>query len=398
MKYVMVILSGAADEPCEELGGRTPLEAARIPNLQRLAREGRLGEIQTVPDEVFPGTDVAAMSLLGYDPRRCYMGRGPLEAANAGIRLDPTEWVFCADFVTIEDEKMRDPTAGRLRSEEGRKFVHLLNQKVNVPGLRFVPGAGHRNILVWKVDEPIEVVCVPPQHVLDQPVASFLPSGRGAEVILDLMMRSRVYLAENEINHVRIDLGENPANMVWIWGGGRLPRLDPFPRRFHVTAGVIAAVPAVRGVVRLADLDLLEVAGMTGHLDSNLRGKGERTLEAMKLYDLVVVHVGAADAASLDGNVRGKVAALEAADALVVGPLLAAAEDRGEICIAVVSDVRASVKRRRHLGGSVPFVIFGKGVPASLARAEAFSEKAAEAGDLHIGSGFDFMEYYLRKL
>jgi len=379
VKYAIVVPDGMADRPVARLGGRTPLEAAAKPHMDQVALRGRLGLVCHTNPPLPPGSDVAMLSLLGYDPAACYTGRAPLEAASMGVPLGPTDVAFRCNLVTVDGDTMVDHSAGGISTREAAVLIGLLNEKLGSDELRFYPGVGYRHLLVYRGNGPMAAECTPPHDILDQPIRKHLPRGPGADILIRLMERSRDLLAPHDINDVRIDLGENPANMVWFWGGGTRPKLAPFAERYGKRGAVIAAVDLVRGIAVSLGLDVITVEGATGYIRTNFAGKGAAAVEALNPYDLVIVHIEAPDEAGHQGDIQAKVDAIEAVDKHIVGPLLAALEARGDSRLLVLPDHPTPLEVRTHVADPVPFAYCGTGV----------GERAPGAGD---GSGRRFTE------
>jgi 2,3-bisphosphoglycerate-independent phosphoglycerate mutase len=393
MKYAIVIPDGAADAPLDDLDGRTPLEAANIPNMDWIAANGKSGTVRNIPKGMPSGSDVAILSLVGYDPKEYYTGRAPLEAAAQGLKIMTDEWVFRCNFVTIVDGKMEDYSAGHISTEEAAALIEELNRILGGPHVRFYPGVSYRHLMVYK--GPVEIETTPPHDILGKRIAEHLPSGdEGADMIRTLTERSRDVLTEHEINVVRRDLGENPANSIWLWGHGKLPNLPAFQDRYGVRGVAITAVDLVRGLAKLIGWDCIEVEGATGYLDTNYAGKGAAAVKALDSHDLVCVHVEAPDEAGHNANPAAKVEAIEQIDRHIVGPLLERLKKEGDDWrILVLPDHPTPCQVRTHTQDAVPFAIAGAGVKAVVHG--PFSEKHAAESDLHIDRGCDLMEYFL---
>jgi 2,3-bisphosphoglycerate-independent phosphoglycerate mutase len=312
-KYAIIVPDGAADHPQETLGGKTPLEAAQTPNMDRLSVEGRLGLVRTVPPGMEPGSDVAQMSLLGYDPRHYYSGRAPIEAAARGIPLGPQDWVFRCNMVTIADGKMADHSAGHISTEEACRLVADLGAQIHDERLSLHTGVSYRHLLVCR-DVEFDVRTYPPHDFIGTPVEKILPRGKGADLLIELINQSQQLFAGHEINKIRQDLGENQVSSVWLWGQGKQTRLEGFRKRFGLRGAVITAVDLVRGLAKLVGFDLIDVPGATGFIDTNYQGKGVAAARALEDYDLVFVHVEAPDEASHEGNLEQKTQAIEQVD------------------------------------------------------------------------------------
>ncbi|MDD4889268.1 MAG: cofactor-independent phosphoglycerate mutase [Phycisphaerae bacterium] len=398
MKSAIIIMDGAADLPLDELEGKTPLQAANIPNCNRLARSGKVGTTRNIPKGMPLGSDVAILSVLGYDPKKNYPGRAPLEAAAQGIELGPNDWVFRCNFVTVIDGVMEDYSAGHISSAEAKALIDELARQLGGAKVQFFPGVSYRHLVVFRdCREPMSATTVPPHDLLAQPIAGSEPRGPGSDVLKTLMNRATDVLANHEINRVRRDLGENPATAIWLWGQGQQPQLTSFQERFGVRGCAITAVDLVRGIAKLIGWPVIEVPGATGYLDTNYAGKGAAAIEALDHYDLVLVHVEAPDEAGHNANVRGKIEAIEAIDANIVGPLadkLASFQTSGWR-ILVLPDHPTPIRTRSHTDEPVPWLLAGSGIAAVISL--PFDEASAARSDLNISRGCDLMEYFLKE-
>jgi len=392
VKYAIIIPDGAADLPLEELDGATPLAAAETPNIDWIAANGRCGTVRTVPRGMHPGSDVAILSVIGYDPKQYYTGRAPLEAAARDLKIGPDELVFRCNLVTIVDGIMEDYSAGHIASEQAASLIEELNRLLAGPNVRFYSGVGYRHLMTFKGE--CDVTTTPPHDILGQRVQGRLPTGSGADMLRTLIDRSQAIFAEHEINAVRRDLGENPATSIWLWGQGKMPQLPSFAERFGLSAAAITAVDLVRGLAKLIGWSLIEVEGATGYIDTNYFGKGLAAVEAMDEYDLVCVHVEAPDEAGHNADPDAKVKAISQIDRHVVGPLLERLKGEGDQWrILVLPDHPTPCRVRTHTAEPVPFAIAGAGIESVVA--EPFNEETAAASDLHVARGCDLMEYFL---
>jgi len=392
-KYVIIVPDGAADDPQEALGGKTPLEAAQTPNMDRISTEGRQGLVRTVPQGMEPGSDVAQMSLMGYDPRRYYSGRAPIEAAARGIPLGVNDWVFRCNMVTIADGKMADHSAGHISTEEASGLVADLNKQIQSDRMSLHAGVSYRHLLVCR-DMDFEVRTYPPHDCIGTPVDKILPRGKGADLLIDLMNRSQQLFAGHEINKTRQDLGENQVSSIWLWGQGKQTRLESFRKRFGLRGVTITAVDLVRGLAKLVGFDLIEVPGATGFVDTNYAGKGQSAIRALDEYDLVFIHIEAPDEASHEGNLPMKIKAVEELDEHIVGPVLRALEQHENWRILLLPDHPTPVQGGAHSGNPVPFAMAGAGVTGILHL--GFGETNAAKSGLRIENGCDLMEYFLK--
>ena len=392
-KYAIIVPDGAADEPIEELGNKTALEAAETPNMDKISTEGRQGIVRTVPENMEPGSDVAQMSLLGYDPRQYYSGRAPIEAVARNIKLSPSDWVFRCNLVTIADGKMADHSAGHISSEEAGKLIKELNEQFSNDQIRFHPGVSYRHLLVFKGLD-FDVKTHPPHDYIGTATENILPRGKGAELLIDLMARSQQLFANHDINKVRRDLGENQVSSIWLWGQGRKAGMERFQKRFGIKGATITAVDLVRGISKLIGFDLIAVPGATGFVDTNYEGKASAAIEALDKYDLVFVHIEAPDEASHSGNAEMKKKAVEQIDKYIVGPVLEALQSYESWRILVAPDHPTPVRSRAHSPEPVPFAMAGTDISGILHK--NFNEANAAKSGFRIDNGFELMEYFLK--
>ncbi len=406
MKYVIVIPDGCADEPQETLGGKTPLQAANKPNMDRIARQGVVGRSNNVPQPLTPASDVATLSLFGYDPLVVYTGRAPLETAAMGIRLGLDDWAIRCNLVHIENECMRDFTAGHITSEDGRPLIEALQKELggdkgpNGARLEFHAGVSYRNILVYRpaagTTAPFsdQTKAQPPHDVPDRPIAEHLPKGPGSDLLKSLMERSRAILRDHPVNQKRSQQQKRVATQIWLWGQGRTPSLRPFAEVYGKRGAIISAVDLVRGVGVLLGWQRIDVPGATGYLDTDYAAKGRAAVAALPHNDLVCVHVEAPDEASHEGKADEKVKALEQIDQHIVGPLLEALPRQGDWRILVSPDHRTPLRTRAHAYGMVPFAFAGSGV--SSVGQPSYDEAIAEKSDLVFEKGHELMQRFLR--
>ncbi len=408
MKYAIIIPDGCADEAQEALGGRTPLQAAHTPHMDRIARTGLVGRSNNVPEPLTPASDVATLSLFGYDPLMVYTGRAPLEAAAMGIALGPDDWAIRCNLVTIENEEMRDFTAGHIANDDGRALIEAVQRALGGPvqagdpprtvgHLEFHAGVSYRNLLVYRGIEPApftdQTRTQPPHDIPDRPIAAHLPKGPGAPLLQNLMERSRAILADHPVNQARRTRGQRPATQIWLWGQGRAPHLKPFREVYGPHGAIISAVDLVRGVGILLGWQRIDVPGATGYLDTDYAAKGRYAVDALARHDLVCVHVEAPDEASHEGRADAKVKALEEIDRHIVGPLLDALPRHGDWRILVSPDHRTPLRTRAHAYGPVPFAIAGTGIAAK--GQTSYDEVVAAASDLAFDKGHLLMRQFL---
>ncbi len=379
-KVFVLVCDGMADEPVAQLEGKTPLEAAKTPNMDRLAREGKVGLARTIPKGFTPASDVGNLSILGYDPKQYYCGRGPLEAANLGVELKDGEVAFRCNLITTDGDTLSDYSAGRIVTDEAKTLIHSLEAELGERNLRFYPGSRYRHLAVFSDPESAEGLlktrCSPPHDITGWKITDHWPKGPASKRLIGIMERSREILAGHEVNQVRLDLKENPANMIWFWGQGTRPRMPTFQERWQASGCVISAVDLVKGAGRLAGLEVVEVPGATGYYDTNYEGKAKAALKNLKKRDMAFVHVEAADEAGHNGDLRQKLTAIENFDRLVVGTILEHAPVLGPVRILVIPDHPTLVEKRAHSADPVPFVFWGEGISPDAC--SSFGETAAK--------------------
>jgi len=397
MKYVILLADGMADYPLDLLGGETPLEYARTPHMDRMASRGTLGLIDTIPQGLPAGSDVANLAVLGYDPGVCYTGRGPLEAANMGIALSPEDVAFRCNLVTLSDSAdpvMDDFTAGHISSAEARRIIIDLDKGIGSETFRFYPGVGYRHLLVWKGGKA-DLATIPPHDITGKAAGPHLPQGEGAEPIKRLMRLSREFLAYHPVNRERRDRGMKQATSIWLWGQGRRPRMRNFAEKYRLRGGVISAVDLLNGIGVSAGLEVLQVEGATGYTDTNYLGKAEKALSALKELDLVFAHVEAPDEMGHEGNVEGKIKAIEDFDEKVVGTVLAGIGSLGAFRVVVLSDHPTPIRLKTHTGDPSPFAVLSSSSGENQARGIAFGEREAVLTGNLISPGYLFMETFI---
>jgi 2,3-bisphosphoglycerate-independent phosphoglycerate mutase len=397
MKYAIVIPDGCADEPQASLGNRTPLQAAKKPHMDRIAQCGIVGRANNVPAHLTPASDVATLSLFGYDPSKYYTGRAPLEAAALGIKLGPHDWAIRCNLVCVEREEMRDFTAGHISSGEGNELLQSLKQELGSKRFEFHPGVSYRNLLVFRGSGPGpfsgDTRTQPPHDIPDKPIAGHLPTGPGAEILRDLMSRSRAILQNHPANRKRLADKKRPATQIWLWGQGQAPDLPSFQQLYGPRGVIITGVDLVRGVGALLGWRRLDVAGVTDYLDNDYAAQGRAAVDALADGDLVCVHVEAPDEASHEGKADAKVSALEQIDRHIVGPLLNALPQHGDWRILVSPDHPTPVRTRAHAHGFVPFALAGTGItPAGVS---SYDEVTASQSTFEFPRGCDLMRRLL---
>jgi len=395
-KYIVLVGDGMADYPIEELGMRTPLEAARTPNMDFIAKNGLLGQAKTIPEKMTPASDVANLSILGYDPKKYYSGRGPLEAANLGVELEEDDIAFRCNLITAGADTLLDYSAGHIKTKEAEKLIKFIDQKLGTNKMRFFPGVSYRHLLLVKRGAELKLEnlkCRAPHDITGQKINKNLPKGENADVIIKLMRDSREILAGHEINHVRLDLKENPANMIWLWGQGKKPNIPKFINKYGLSGSVISAVDLIKGLGRILGLDVINVPGATGYYDTNYQGKAKAGIKSLDKNDFVFVHVEAPDEAGHNGDLREKLTAIERFDQLIVGPFLKYCEKREDFRILVLPDHATPVSLKTHVSDLIPFAIYGKDIQKG--DFSAYNEKEAQKSELCFKNGYQLMEYLI---
>ncbi len=407
MKFALIIPDGAADEPQSSLGRRTPLQAARTPHMDEVVRLGVAGRSDNVPASMPSGSDVATMSLFGYDPLKYHTGRAPLEAAAQGIELGLDDWAIRCNFVTIANGEMASFTAGQIPNDLARSLIDNLQHRLASLELEFYAGVSYRNLLVYRagrggsagkghqnrVPFSPETRTTPPHDITDQQIAKYLPSGPGADWLRAIMEQSVPILAASAENQARVAQGQPSATQVWLWGLGRRPALETFRDRFGINGAMITAVDLLRGIAELLGWKNIAVPGATGYLDTDYAAKGQYAIRALDEADFVVVHVEASDEASHEGNAEAKVEALERIDRDIVGPLHAHLRQAGDYRILVSPDHPTFLRTKTHSYGYVPFAMCGTGIQPDAA--VTYDEVAAAAAPLVFDRGCDLMPFFL---
>ena len=398
MKYAIIIPDGCADEAQEALQGRTPLEAAGLAAMDRVARDGVVGRSSNVPESLAPGSDVANLSLMGYDPLANFTGRAPLEAAAQGIELGPDDWAVRCNLVTIEDQVMRDFTAGHISTPEATALLESAQETLGSENVQFHPGVGYRNLLIWRGDgreipfSP-DTRTIPPHDLTDKSVADGYPRGPGSDLLNEMMSQSLSIFREHSVNVARRAVGKPPATNIWLWGLGSTPRLAPFAELHGVRGAMITAVDLLRGLAELIGWRRIEVPGATGYTDTDYAAKGRYAIDALDDVDLVCVHVEATDEASHEGDLNAKIKALEEIDRHIVGPVHEALKKHGDYRILVSPDHPTPLRTKTHSHGCVPWAIAGSDVAPD--GATTYDDPTAMKSELVFEEGWKLMEYFL---
>jgi 2,3-bisphosphoglycerate-independent phosphoglycerate mutase len=403
LKYVIIHGDGMADWPCEELGGQTPLEAARKPNMDLIASRGELGLVATIPEGMPPGSDVGTMTMLGYDPVRYHTGRAPIEAASQGIALAPDDVVFRMNLVSIEPGDsgtlvMNDFTSGHITSEEAARIVDDIRRELAGNGIEFFNGVSYRHLMVWR-NGVNGTKLTPPHDITGRPVESYLPQGEGADHLRTLMRRAGDILRRHPVNEARRAAGKPAATAAWFWGQGKRPAVPTLKDRFGVEGSVISAVDLVNGLGRLAGLDVITVPGATGFLDTDYAAKARYGLDSLKRRDFLLLHIEAPDEAGHMGRSDYKVEALERIDELILGPMLAELPSFGEWALLLMPDHATPSILKTHSNEAVPFAILkgGKSAITGGVAPRRYTEAEGSRTGLVLKQGYRLIESLFAK-
>lgn len=403
MKYAIIIPDGAADEPQQALGGRTPLEAASTPQMDAVVAEGVISQAMHTPRELPAGSEIGNLSLLGYDPFAHFTGRAPMEAAAQGIELGPNDWAIRCNLVTIADQVMQDFTADHISTTESAALLADVQDEIASDSkwqgaLEFVPGVSYRNLLIWRGDKlpaPFDrgTRTEAPHDWTDLSIADAHPRGPGGDVLVKLMEATTELFADHPINKSRAAAGKGMATNVWLWGQGGAPSLEPFAQKFGPQGAMITAVDLLRGIAALVGWPRIEVPGATGYLDTDYAAKGEHTVRALADYDLVCVHVEAPDEASHEGRCDEKVKAIEEIDRHVVGPIVEALKRRGDYRIMISPDHPTYLSTKKHTHGVVPVAMSGTGIEPD--EYQTYGDTNAASSKLSFPQGWNAMEWFI---
>jgi 2,3-bisphosphoglycerate-independent phosphoglycerate mutase len=402
MKYVVIIGDGMADRPMAETGGLTVLQKAATPNMDRIARSGIVGMVRTIPAGFPPGSDVANLSIMGYDPEKYYTGRAPLEAASMGVELKDDDVAYRCNLVTLNfngdaGTTMQDYSSGHITSEEGRELIASLNEELKSKNVVFHPGVSYRHLMVW-ANGSVKADCTPPHDILDRAVAEYLPSGEGSSLLRDLMERSVSIMQRHPVNEKRIAAGKRPANSIWLWGQGKRPSVPRYSEKYGVKGALISAVDLTKGLGVCAGLKIIDVPGATGWIDTNYSGKAEYALNALEDADFVYIHVEAPDEAGHCGNLEFKIKAVEDLDELVVGPVFRGLKDRfGDFRLLLMPDHATPIKERTHTSEPVPFIVYDSRRESNNVGATYDESIASREGIMVVEQGYFLMDYLIKE-
>ena len=403
MKYLVMLCDGMADEPNEALGNSTPMEKANKPCMDSLAAKAEVGIVKTVAEGLKPGSDVANLSVLGYEPAVYYSGRSPLEAASIGIDLKDTDVTLRCNLVTLSDDEdyenktILDYCADDISSEEAKILIEYIQEKLGNDKFRFYPGVSYRHCLVWSNGNPHPGVLTPPHDITGKVITDYIPKGEAVDELYDLMKKSYDLLKDHPVNQARIARGKRPANSIWLWGEGTKPLLDNFSEKFGIKGSMISAVDLLKGIAICAGMNSVDVDGATGYLDTNFDGKCKAAIEEFKNgADLVYVHVEAPDECGHRGEIENKVKAIEMIDEHILGPVVEFLKGYDDFAVLVCPDHPTPLSIRTHTSTPVPYLIYDSKNEINSG-VKVFCEKEARETGNYIEKGFTMMSYFLTK-
>lgn len=402
MKYIVVLCDGMADYPVDALGGKTPMEVAKKPNLDRLARFGETGLVKTVADGLKPGSDVANMSVMGYDPKTCYTGRSPLEAVSIGVNMLDTDIVFRCNLVTLSDEEnysdktMVDYSGGDISTEEAHELIKAVEERFGNDVFKFYGGVSYRHCLVWHGGTLDLGKMTPPHDISGRVIGEYLSKSENAKPLIEMMKESFELLNNHPVNKKRVALGKHPANSIWLWGEGTKPSLPNFYEKYGLRGAVISAVDLLKGIAKCAGMDAPEVEGATGYIDTNFVGKAECALKELETKDFVYIHIEAPDECGHRNEPENKVRAIELIDEKIVGTLLPELKKFGEYKIMALPDHPTPIKTRTHASDPVPYLIYDS-TKEHDSGILTFTENTAKLSGNFVGVGYTLMDKFLAK-
>ena len=397
MKYLILLGDGIADYPLEKLGNKTPLEYAHTPNMDRIAGEGTIGLIDTAAAGLAPGSDVANLTVLGYDACKIYSGRGPLEAANMGVNLGPNDVAFRCNLITLgsgDHSVMEDFTAGHISSEEAKRIIKDIGKNLGSEEFQFYPGVSYRHLLVWRNGKE-SLKTVPPHDITGRTIEEYKPRGEGADRINQLMKDAAGLMEDHPVNKERRAAGKKSANSIWLWGQGKAPKILPITDKYKFRGGMISAVDLLNGIGVYAGLEVLRVEGATGYTDTNYEGKANKALEALTRMDFVFLHVEAPDEMGHEGNIEGKVLAIEDFDKKVVGTVLGGMDTLNPMRVMVLSDHPTPVTLMNHASDPSPFAVLSSIKEENRGSGAFFGEQAALAAGILVSPGHLLMNIFI---
>jgi 2,3-bisphosphoglycerate-independent phosphoglycerate mutase len=402
LKYLVVLTDGMADHPLSELNGKTPLQVSKKPNMDRLAQSGEVGLVRNVPPGMSPGSDVANLAVMGYDPCRYYTGRSPLEAISIGVEMSPTDVSFRCNLVTLTDASaideriMADYSAGEITTPESEILIKELAQALNSKEITFYSGISYRHLMVWH-NAPSNFRLTPPHDISDRPIGDYLPQGDSSDTLLGLIQKSWSILDNHPVNQARKNSGLHPANSIWFWGEGRKPNIPSFTEKYGLKGSVISAVDLAKGLGIAAGLKVINVPGATGNIHTNFQGKARAVLEAFRSGDdFVYLHIEAPDEAGHQGDLKTKINAIERIDAEVLALILSELPKIAtDFRIMLLPDHPTPLTLKTHVGDPVPFVIHQAGQKNRKGSAPIFDEVSAAGTGIMIEEGYQLMDRFI---
>lgn len=396
MKYVVIIADGMADYPVEELNGKTPLEVAEKGLIDELASKSLCGIVKTVPDGMQPGSDIANLSIFGYDPKIYFTGRAPLEAVSMGIDIGLSDVAYRCNLVTFRKEGenflMDDYSAGHITTDDAKQYISILNENINSKEFHFYSGVSYRHLMIWK-NGKWEIRTTPPHDIPDKEVKKFYPEGDGSHELIKLMEKSQKIFEKTELNKDRIKNGKKPVSSIWLWGQGKKPNMPTFQEKYGLNGSVIAAVDLINGIGVLAGLKKVQVPGVTGYIDTNFEGKAKFAIDCLRDNDVVFIHIEACDETSHEGNLEKKLLAIKYINDKFFKYLINGLNDFENYRLLLVIDHPTPVKLKIHVPDPVPFFIYEKN--KELRGVKSFTEKNCSQAGLFIEEGFKIIDFFL---
>lgn len=403
MKYLVMLCDGMADESFEQLNNSTPMEMANKPCMDMLASKGEVGMVKTVAEGLKPGSDVANLSVLGYEPAVYYSGRSPLEAASIGIDLKDTDVTLRCNLVTLSDEEnyedktMVDYCADDISTEDAKVLIDYIEEKLGDDTFKFYSGVSYRHCLVWDNGNPTPGELTPPHDISNRVITEYIPKGEDTAKLYELMKKSYELLKDHPLNKERIAKGKRPANSIWLWGEGTKPLLDSFESKFGKKGSMISAVDLLKGIAICADMNSVDVDGATGYIDTNFEGKCKAAIEEFKNgADFVYIHVEAPDECGHRGEAENKIKAIELIDKNILAPVVEFLKSYDDFAVLVCPDHPTPLSIRTHTSNPVPYLIYNSKEEID-SNVKSFNEKEANATGNYIEKGFTMMEYFLSK-
>jgi 2,3-bisphosphoglycerate-independent phosphoglycerate mutase len=400
MKYVVILGDGMSDYPIPQLGDKTPLQYAKKPNIDRLAKYGELGMVKTIPNGIPPGSDAANLSVLGFNPKVYYTGRSPLEAVSMGINLKETDVAFRCNLVTLSedydyaDKIMVDYSSDEIPTKEAEELIFAVNKHFQTNDISFYSGVSYRHCMVWK-NGPLDLGLVPPHDILEKKIFSYLPKGEFGRILLQMMQESFEFLKDHPVNKARIAKGLRPANSIWLWGEGRKPAIPKFYEKYGIHGSVVSAVDLIKGIGMCAGLKPVNVDGATGNINTNFAGKANAALKELDSgADFVYIHIEAPDECGHRYEIENKVRAIELIDQQVVGPIMQGLEKYGDHRILILPDHPTPLSLRTHTSEPVPFLLYRKS-REKISGAEGYDEFQARNTGIYFDEGYTLMDYFI---